>query len=100
MNTGLDNLSEAVARIEQKLTELDAKLDTLAQNRRKSMEWMATLASHVESLDAFREEVRSSLEPLFQKLQHLDEIIRIHQHATSDVARRIETLEEYRRCAG
>ena len=93
-------LSHVVLQIEKRLAAIDQKLDHLTATRRKSMEWIATMSEHVQSLDAFREEVRASLEPLFDKLQHLDETIRIMHHATADVARRVDDMEGERRKAG
>ena len=51
------------------------------------------LSEHIESLDEFRDEVRASLEPLSVKLDNLDEVMRIMRHATVDVSRRVENLE-------
>ena len=51
------------------------------------------LLEHIESLDEFRDEVRASLEPLSVKLNNLDEVMRIMRHATVDVSRRVENLE-------
>lgn len=80
---------------------MDEKLDVLSTSRRKSMEWIGQLSEHINSLDAFREEVRQSFEPMMQKLEHLDEVMRILRHATSDVSRRIEQVEsDQRRKAG
>jgi chromosome segregation ATPase len=94
------NLELTIARIEDRLCALDKKVEQLLTVRHKSMEWLATMAEQVESLDAFREEVRASLEPLFDKLRNLDEINRILRHATSDVARRVDEIEGLRRKAG
>ncbi len=90
---GMEHLTNAIARIEERLTAMDRKLDTVAASRTKSMEWLAQMSEHVRSLDQFREEVRASLEPLFEKIENLDEVIRIMRHATLDVARRVEQLE-------
>ena len=78
----------------------DEKLQHMATNRRKSMEWLAQMGEHVSSLDAFREEVRASLEPLFSKLEAVDDLVRILRHATADVGRRVEDLEKEKRMAG
>jgi len=86
----------ALERIEQRLDAVDGKLETLSRTRLKSMEWIATLSEQVESLDAFREEVRASFEPLLRKLDGLDEVMRILRHATCDVARRVEEMEQTR----
>ena len=51
------------------------------------------LSEHIESLDEFRDEVRASIEPLSMKLDNLDEVMRIMRHATVDVSRRVENLE-------
>jgi prefoldin subunit 5 len=99
MNTPSE-LEPAIVRIEERLAGLDKKVEQLLSVRHKSMEWLATMAEQVESLDAFREEVRQSLEPLFDKLRDLDEIMRILRHATSDVARRVDEIEGMRRKAG
>src|SRR5262245_38144413 len=87
------NLEEILTHISQRLDAIDQKLTVLHTSRKKSMEWIGQLSEHVRSLDAFREEVRASLEPLFGKLDSIDEVMRILRHATSDVSRRIETLE-------
>jgi chromosome segregation ATPase len=90
---------ELLRRVEARLEEIDNKLDRVTQSRHKSLEWMATLSEHVQSLDAFREEVRASFEPLLAKLQDIDEVMRIMRHATADVARRVTEIEQ-RRMAG
>jgi chromosome segregation ATPase len=87
------DLNDTLTRIELRLTAIEKKIDGLSTSPRKAMEWMGQLAEQVRSLDSFREEVRASLEPLFQKLESLDDVLRILRHATSDVARRVETLE-------
>ncbi len=92
-----EELQQSIGRLEARLDGIDAKIDLLLSVRHKSLEWLATMAQQVDSLDAFREEVRASLEPLFDKLRHLDEILRILRHATSDVARRVEEIEGHRR---
>ncbi|MFC1610736.1 hypothetical protein ACFL6C_07250 [Myxococcota bacterium] len=105
MRASLDRMNEheemaaTVARIEERMEAVDRKLDQILSTRRKSLEWLATMSEQVQSLDAFREEVRASLEPLFDKLRNLDEIMRILRHATSDVARRVEEMEASRRIA-
>ena len=90
----------AVSRIEARLDAMDKKLDQVVTMRRKSMEWIAQMSEQVHSLDEFREEVRASLEPLFDKLRDIDEIMRILRHATSDVSRRVEEIEHKKRMAG
>ncbi|MEK7705301.1 MAG: hypothetical protein AAB426_10105 [Myxococcota bacterium] len=88
-----EQLADALARIERRLDGLEQKIDSLAVTKRKSLEWIGQISEHVRSLDDFREEVRASLEPIFHKLEHVDEVVRILRHATSDVARRVERLE-------
>lgn len=88
-----EDVMHLLGRIERRLDEIDSKIDNLQQGRRKSMEWIATLSEHIRSLDAFREEVRASYEPLLAKIEAIDEITRILRHATSDVSRRVEMLE-------
>lgn len=83
-------------RIESRLDGVDSKLEELTRARGKSLEWIGQLSEHIESLDAFREEVRASFEPLSHQLDRLDEISRILRHATSDVSRRVESLESLR----
>jgi len=90
-------LVAVLARLEQRLDAIEEKLDSLAATKRKSLDWIAQISEHVSSLDAFREEVRASFEPIFQKLENVDEIVRILRHATSDVARRVEKLEGSKR---
>jgi len=87
-------IAEALLRIEARLDAIDQKLAAVSASPRKAMEWIGQLAEQVRSLDSFREEVRASLEPLFHKLESLDDVLRIVHHATSDVARRVETLED------
>ncbi len=94
------DVASAVARIEARLDAVDKKLDQVLTTRRKSMEWIAQMSEQVQSLDEFREEVRASLEPLFDKLRDIDEIMRILRHATSDVARRVDEIESTTRLAG
>jgi len=89
------DLESFMNRLEDRLERLDHKIDNLALSRHKSMEWLAQMSEHVRSLDNFREEVRASLEPLFTKLENIDEIMRIMRHATSDVSRRIELIEKH-----
>ncbi|MEM6733381.1 MAG: hypothetical protein AAF658_17620 [Myxococcota bacterium] len=86
-----------LARIEGRLDEMDTKLEALTRARSKSMEWIGQLSEHIESLDAFREEVRASFEPILSTMERLDEITRILRHATSDVSRRVESLERHPR---
>jgi chromosome segregation ATPase len=93
------DVAAAVTRIESRLDSLDSKLDQMMTTRRKSMEWIAQMSRQVQSLDEFREEVRASLEPLFDKLRDLDDVIRILRHATSDVSRRVEAIEGHDRLA-
>ncbi len=99
MSTSVD-LAETLARIEARLAAVDTKVDAIQQSWRKSMEWLGQMGEHVQSLDAFREEVRASLEPLFHKLDNVDDVMHIMRHATADVARRIDALEGKRRLAG
>jgi chromosome segregation ATPase len=89
----LANMEAALARIETRLGAIDQKLDSLAMARRKSMEWIAQLSEHINSLDSFREEVRSSLEPLFTKIEMVEDNLRILRHATSDVSRRVDAID-------
>jgi hypothetical protein len=92
-----DPMASVLDRISNRLDAIDTKLAALHMSRKKSMEWIGQLSEHVRSLDAFREEVRQTLEPLFGKLEGIDELMRILRHATSDVARRVENLEERRK---
>lgn len=80
-------------RLETRLEAIDSKLDELVRARGKAMDWIGQLSAHIDSLDAFREEVRASFEPISRQLERLDEVSRILRHATSDVSRRIEHLE-------
>ncbi len=90
------DLSSALGRIEERLEAIDRKLESLSMGRRKSMEWIAQLSQQIGSLDTFREEVRASLEPLFTKIEGLEDNLRILRHATSDVSRRMDALEGQR----
>jgi len=83
-----------------RLDAIDKKVETMSASWRKAMEWIGQMGEHVRSLDDFREEVRASLEPLFNKLDNVDDVMRIMRHATSDVSRRIEEIESVRRLAG
>lgn len=80
-------------RLETRLEAIDSKLEELTRARGKAMDWIGQLSAHIDSLDAFREEVRASFEPIARQLERLDEVSRILRHATSDVSRRIERLE-------
>jgi chromosome segregation ATPase len=91
-----ERLAVVDRRIEERLEAVDRKIEQLVSMRRKSLEWIANMSEQVQSLDAFREEVRQSLEPLFGKLENLDEVLRILRHATSDVSRRVERIEAHR----
>lgn len=95
-----EELKTVLDRLENRLTDIDAKLSTVMSNRLKSFEWIGQLSEQIQSLDEFREEVRASFEPLMHKLGDIDEVMRILRHATSDVSRRVETLEWDRRKAG
>lgn len=88
------NIEEVLARLESRLEAIDQKLDAVNTAKHKSFEWIGQLSEQIRSLDAFREEVRASFEPLMAKLESMDEVVRIMRHATSDVARRVETLEQ------
>ncbi|OGQ90038.1 MAG: hypothetical protein A2289_13650 [Deltaproteobacteria bacterium RIFOXYA12_FULL_58_15] len=94
------NKNSLTLSFEDRLIAMDKKLDQLVATRRKSLEWLSMMSEQVQSLDAFREEVRASLEPLFSKLQNIDDFIRILSHATSDVSRRVEEIESSKRMAG
>jgi len=87
------DLDRTLQHLGQRLDAIDQKLDAMVRTRHKSLEWVATLSEHVESLDAFREEVRALFEPFVRKLDGIDEVMRILRHATSDVSRRIEAIE-------
>lgn len=86
-------VAEALQRLEARLEEMNGKMDTLILARRKFMEWMANHSQQIDSLDSFREEVRATFEPLVGKLRNVDDIQRVLRHATSDLSRRMETLE-------
>jgi len=90
---------DCLAAIAARLDAIDAKLDAMASSRRKSMEWIGQLSEHIRSLDSFREEVRATLEPLFAKLENMDEGMRVLRHATSDVSRRLESFERPKKAA-
>jgi chromosome segregation ATPase len=90
----LSDLETLIANISSRLDAIDNKLEHLASGRRKSMEWIAQLSEHVGSLDAFREDVRATLEPLYDKLENVEDGLRVLRHATSDVSRRVESLEQ------
>jgi hypothetical protein len=79
--------------MEERFDALERKIDLAVTARHKSMEWIATLAEQMESVEDFRQEVRSTFEPIVNKLDNVDELIRILRHATSDVSRRIERIE-------
>ncbi len=87
------SLAGLLEKMSARLDAIDQKLTTMAATRQKTLEWMGQLSEQVRSLDDFREEVRQSLEPLFAKLESIDEVMRILRHATSDVSRRMEQLE-------
>ncbi len=91
------DLEQILGRIEQRLNAMDDKLEELTRARAKAFDWIGQLSEHIESLDAFREEVRASFEPILGKLDHLDEMSRILRHATSDVSRRLDSIEPHRR---
>ena len=93
-------LQVTLERIEARLTAIDTKVETMSASWRKAIEWIAQMGEHVQSLDVFREEVRASLEPLFMKLDNVDEVMRIMRHATNDVSRRLEDIEGARRRVG
>ncbi len=90
------DLQSALGRIEARLDAIDQKLESLSMGRRKSMEWIAQLSQQIGSLDSFREEVRASLEPLFDKIEVVEDNLRILRHATSDVSRRVEQIDGQR----
>ena len=92
-------LDSFMQNLAARLDAIDSKLDSLVMSRRKSMEWIGQLSEHIRSLDNFREEVRATLEPLYAKLESMDEGMRVLRHATSDVSRRIEHLEVPRAAA-
>ena len=84
---------DVLERIESRLDRIETLVDSMKLSSRKSLEWVGTLSEHIRSLDEFREEVRASFEPLVDKIDCTEEIIRILRHATVDVSRRIERLE-------
>jgi uncharacterized coiled-coil DUF342 family protein len=95
-----EDLHRLLAKIDRRLDAIDDKLESLTQNRNKSLEWIGQLGEQINSLDAFREEVRASFEPVLNKLGDIDDVMRILRSATSDVARRVEKIEWERRKAG
>ena len=88
-----DALNELTETLNRRLDAIEAKIDVMNGASRKGLEWIGMLSEHIESLDEFRDEVRASLEPLAMKLYNLDEVMRIMRHATVDVSRRGENLE-------
>ncbi|MBN1962869.1 MAG: hypothetical protein JW841_18205 [Deltaproteobacteria bacterium] len=90
------NLETVLSRIETRLSAIEQKIDSLTMARRKSMEWIAQLSEHINSLDSFREEVRASLEPLFAKVESCEDNVRILRHATSDMSRRLDDADNHR----
>ena len=93
------NTAQMLMRIEDRLDRIEGMAESMRSSSRKSLEWVATLSEHIRSLDEFREEARASFEPLVEKLDCTDEILRILRHATVDVSRRIERLERLERKA-
>ena len=89
--------AQMLGRIEGRLDRIEVMVESMRSSSRKSLEWVATLSEHIRSLDDFREEVRTSFEPVVDKLDCTDEILRILRHATVDVSRRIERLERLER---
>ena len=87
-------IREVLTRMETRLDRMEEILEGVRASNRKSLEWVGVLSEHLRSLDEFREEVRASLEPVVEKLHCTDEVIRILRHATADVSRRIEGLEQ------
>ena len=87
------SVSQVLERIEGRLERIENMIEGVRASNRKSLEWVAMLSEHIQSLDEFREEVRESFEPLNDKLTCSDEVVRILRHATVDVSRRIERLE-------
>jgi chromosome segregation ATPase len=87
-------LEDTLERIEKQLQHMEEKIDALGTARKKSMEWIGVLSEQIQSLDVFREEVRASYEALASKLDGIEEWMRILKHATSDVSRRVEELEQ------
>ncbi len=87
-------IEKLMTHLDERFDAVDAKLTTLSKSRQKSMEWIGQLSEHIRSLDEFREEVRASFEPIIGKLDGLDEVMRILRHATSDVSRRIQQIEQ------
>jgi len=93
----MDTSSQILAsltRLERRIEAMDQKLDKVSKTRGKSIEWIGTLSEQIESLDVFREEVRATFEPLFGKLEGIDELVRLIRHATADVSKRVEELEK------
>lgn len=84
---------DVLTRIENRLDEIEIKLETMRTGGRKSLEWIGMLSEHIRDLDSFREEVRASFEPLCGKLDNIDEVVRILRHATVDISKRVETVE-------
>ena len=84
---------EVLSRIENRLDDIEIKLESIRTGNRKSLEWIGMLSEHIRDLDEFREEVRASFEPLSGKLDNIDEVVRILRHATVDISRRVETVE-------
>ena len=89
--------AQMLERIESRLDRIEGMVESMKLSSRKSLEWVGTLSEHIRSLDDFREEARASFEPLVDKLDCTDEILRILRHATVDVSRRIERLERLER---
>ena len=93
MGTELE-IIQVLERIEARLNRIEETVQGVRMSTRKSMEWIGTLSEHMSAFDIFRDEVRSTLEPVMNKLDCNDEGLRILRHATVDVSRRIELLEK------
>ena len=85
-----------------RLDAIDKKVETMSASWRKAMEWIGQMGEHVRSLDDFREEVRASLEPLFNKLDNVDDVMRIMRHACRGASKRSSRCDASpaEKCAG
>ena len=66
MGTELE-IIQVLERIEARLNRIEETVQGVRMSTRKSMEWIGTLSEHMSAFDTFRDEVRSTLEPVMNQ---------------------------------
>lgn len=89
-----ESLLVQVADTSRRLSDIERKLEDVAQFRQKYLEWMEQYSRRFEEVRHFRTESRTQFEAVQCKLEDLDQDVRLLKAAVRDVDRRYETLQK------